>query len=185
MAVSEVAICNSALSKIGADRIVSLSEDSRAAKLCNEQYSKVKDALLRVHPWNFSIKRASLAVSPTAPDFGYAYAYPVPSDFVRALEVNENEYDWVKEGNSILTDETDCELLYIADVAVGYFDTIFDELLAVRLAHDICHDLTTSQTLKAQLWQQYKDMLLEARSFDAQEGSSKSFRTYTFLRARR
>jgi hypothetical protein len=185
MATSEVSICNSALSKIGADRIVSLDDDSRAAKLCKEQYPKVRDALFRVHPWNFAIKRVALAASPTTPDFGFAYAYPLPSDFSRALEVNENEGEWVKEMDSILTDDDTCELLYIARVAVGYFDDIFSELLATKLAHDICGDLTTSPTLKRDLYAEYQNMLREARSFDAQEGSAKKFKTYTFLNSRR
>lgn len=186
MALSEVAICNSALAKIGADRIVSLEDDTRPAKLCKEQYYKVRDMLFRAHPWNFAIKRASLAVSPTAPDFGYDYAYPLPSDFSRALVVNDNDQPnlWEKEGLSILTDDTECELLYIAKVAVGYFDDSFSELLAVKLAHDICTDLTTSPTLKRDLYDEYKDLLRETRLFDAQEGSIKQVKTTTFLNAR-
>lgn len=185
MAVSEVAICNSALAKIGADRIGSLDDDSRAAKLCKEQYYKIRDMLLRAHPWNFAIKRASLAASVTAPAFGYTYAYPVPVDFVRALEVNENLYDWEKEGISILTDESECELKYIAEVPVGYFDTTFDELLAVKLAHDICSDLSSSPTIKQMLADEYKALLREARLFDAQESTVKKTRTTTFTSSRR
>lgn len=185
MAVSEVAICNSALSKVGADRIVSLSEDSRPAKLCNEQFDKIKLMLLRAHPWNFAIKRVTLAASVTAPDFGFDYAYPLPSDYVRALHVNEDYYEWQKEGNSIVTNESSCELEYIADVAVGYFDATFDELLAVKLAHDICGDLTTSPTMKANLFNEYQDLLRSARLFDAQEASTKRTRTTTFINSRR
>ena len=184
MAVSEVAICNSALSKIGADRIVSLSDDSRAAKLCNEQYYKVRDALLRAHPWNFAIHRDTLAQSSTAPDFGFTYAYTLPSDFIRALEVNGNDDPWEKEGITIVTDAATCELYYIREVAVGYFDSSFDELLAIKLAYDLCGDLTTSPTLKSTLYEEYKEALREARAFDAQEGYVKQVKTRTFLNSR-
>ena len=48
MASSEVAICNSALIKIGAAEITSLSDVNKRAQLCNEQYSKLRDELLRI-----------------------------------------------------------------------------------------------------------------------------------------
>jgi hypothetical protein len=185
MAASEVAICNSALSKVGADRIVSLTEDSRAGKLCNEQYEKIKKMLLRAHPWNFAIKRVALAASVTAPAFGYTYSFPVPSDFIRALHVNEDDYEWIKEGSNIVTDESTCELLYIADVPVGMFDASFDEVFALKLAHDLCGDITSSPTLKRDLFAEFTQALREARTFDAQEGFVAQVKTRTFLNARR
>lgn len=185
MAASEEAICNSALSKIGADLIGSLEEDSRVGKLCKEQYPKIRDMLLRAHPWNFAIARASLAASATEPAFGFDSAFPLPSDCLRVIEVNENEYEWVKEGNNVLTDSDVCEILFIKRVSVGYFDSMFDELCATYLAHDLCGDLTTSPTLKRDLFAVYTQLLREARSFDAQEGFNKQVRTRTFLNARR
>lgn len=62
MASSEVAICNSALIKIGAAEITSLSDVNKRAQLCNEQYSKLRDELLRSHPWNFAIARKVLSL---------------------------------------------------------------------------------------------------------------------------
>lgn len=185
MAISEVAVCNSALAKIGADRIVSLTEDSRVGRLCNEQYLKVIKALLREHPWNFAYTRVSLAASVTTPDFGFDYKYPIPTDFIRALHVNDDEFEWRKEGDYILTDETTCELEYIANVSCGLFDAAFDELAAIKLAHDLCGDLTTSPTLKKDLFEQYKDYLRAVRLFDAQEGFVNRVRTTTFVNSRR
>ena len=54
---SEVDICNRALSKLGAARITSLTEDSVNARACNAMYESVRDAELRAHPWNFAMKR--------------------------------------------------------------------------------------------------------------------------------
>ncbi len=185
MATSKVAICNSALVRCGADRIVSLTEDSRQAKLCNEQYEKIKKMLLRAHPWNFAIKRASLAASVTPPAFGYDNSFPVPADFVRALHVNEDLYPWQKEGQAILTNADTCELEFIADVAEGYFDASFDELFAALMAYNICGDLTTAPTLRQTIYNEYRDLLREARLFDAQESTATPVRTTTFIRSRR
>jgi len=60
MATSAEAICNSALIKIGASTISSLTEDSVEAEACKEQYAKLRDELLRSNPWNFANKRAFL-----------------------------------------------------------------------------------------------------------------------------
>lgn len=61
MAATNEDIANSALSKLGADEIVSLSSDtSRRAKLANRQFAKTRSKLLRSHPWNFAMKRQFL-----------------------------------------------------------------------------------------------------------------------------
>lgn len=62
MASSDVAICNSALIKLGVAEITSLSQNVKRAQLCDEQYPKVRDELLRNHVWNFAIKRKVLAL---------------------------------------------------------------------------------------------------------------------------
>ena len=41
---SVVDICNSALNQIGASNIIALTEDSKAARLCNQRYDFVRDA---------------------------------------------------------------------------------------------------------------------------------------------
>ena len=47
---SVVDICNSALNQIGASNIISLTEDSKAARLCNQRYTFVRDSVFRAHP---------------------------------------------------------------------------------------------------------------------------------------
>lgn len=61
MATSDVEICNSALAKLGAESITSLSDTTRRAVLCNRQYDKIRKKMLRMHPWNFAIKRVWLS----------------------------------------------------------------------------------------------------------------------------
>ena len=59
---SEVQICNLALAKIGDQQITSLTENSKAGRLCNLVYEPLRDATLRAHPWNFAITRETLAL---------------------------------------------------------------------------------------------------------------------------
>ena len=49
---SVVDICNSALNQIGASNIISLTEDSKAARICNQRYDFIRDYVFLAHPWN-------------------------------------------------------------------------------------------------------------------------------------
>jgi hypothetical protein len=173
VADSETSICNSALAKVGAERILSLDDSSPNAQLCKEQYPKVRDELLRSHPWNFTITRIALAATGTAPVFGFEYQYTIPRDCMRILEIDSNELDWQKEGQYIVTDSDTLSIKYIAKVTeVGKFDANFSEVLALKLAHDISYGITQSTALKKQLHDDFEERLRTARSFDGQEGSS-------------
>ena len=72
---SIVDICNGALNQLGATTILSLTEDSKNARLCNSRYTQVRDAVFRSHPWNCLQKRVELAADSTAPAWGFKYQY--------------------------------------------------------------------------------------------------------------
>lgn len=67
---SVVEICNEAMDLLGAATITSLDENSKEARLCNRRFSTVRDAVLRSHPWNCAITRATLSQDGTPPSFG-------------------------------------------------------------------------------------------------------------------
>ena len=64
---SVVEICNGALNQLGATTILSLTEDSKNARLCNQRFTQVRDSVFRSHPWNCLQKRVELAADTTAP----------------------------------------------------------------------------------------------------------------------
>src|SRR3990170_4372989 len=169
---TDTSICNSALSKLGAERILSLDENSSNARICKEQYSKIVLVVLRAHPWNFAIKRKQLAASTTAPVFKYTYSFPLPVDCLRVLEIEDGEtIDWQREGGNIVTDYSSLKIKYISsDITPGEFDPAVAEVIALKLANDICFAVTQSTTLKETLADEYKKELAAARTFDSQEG---------------
>jgi len=87
---SVVGICNQALAKLGATRIVALTDDTKQARLLNSIYEVKRDAELAANPWTFATKRAQIPASSTAPVFGWAYSYPLPSDYLAMVEVGED-----------------------------------------------------------------------------------------------
>lgn len=183
MSSTDVDVSNSALGKLGVDKITTLSDDSRQAKLCKEQYPKTKRKILRSHPWNFAMDRAVIAANPAAPAFGYLYKYALPADCLRVVDFNDGLCEWEVEGKYLLSNDSYCEIRYIKNVGAEYFDDMFAEMLGTALAFDMSNDLNPAKTesLRATMDRE----LAVTRSIDAQESSPKRFKTTTFVRSRR
>jgi hypothetical protein len=173
---SEVAICNLALQEIGRGMLISaLDENTQAARVCRLRYPYVRDAVLRGYDWNFASARAALVANVTAPSFGFANAFDLPTDpyclRVRAIHGGEGE-DWKVERQQILTDMgAPLHILYTARITdPAQFDPLFVSALASRIAADIAVSLSESTAKANGLWQIYLGKLHEAWRNDAQEG---------------
>ena len=173
LTTTEVSICNSALIKVGAERITSLSDTNKRAQLCDEQYDKIRDEVLRSHPWNFAIKRVELTSTGTTPAFGYDYEYTIPTDVLRILSLHDNTIKWRVEANrKLLSDSATVKIEYIAQItAAAEYDSYFAEALALRLAAELAYPLVQSIRLQENLMQRFEMHIRNARSFDAQEGT--------------
>lgn len=171
MAQSVVDTCNSALQRVGAASILTLSDNSPEARACAIAYDSNRRDELRKHSWNFAIKRAVLAPDTTAPAFDYDYAFTLPTDCLRVLRPATTNLDWVIEGRKILTnDGSTLYLRYLADIDdCSQWDPSFYNVMAASLAIDICEKLTQSNTKKQQLSQDYKEAVADARKVDAFE----------------
>lgn len=167
-----VDICNRALTKLGEDRIIALTDNSKQAKACSHAYEFVRDAVLRMHPWNCTATRAQLAPLVTTPAFTYAYEYQIPSDALKILEV-DTDYDWVVEGRKILTDEgTVLNIRYQKrETDPNQYDALLFEVIAAKLAYELAEPLTQSNAKKSEMKDDFKSILRDAKMNDAQEGS--------------
>jgi hypothetical protein len=176
---SKVSIANRALSKLGEDRILLLTDDSKPARTINQMFDDVLDSELRKSRWNFSISRTSLSALVAAPAWGYKYQYPLPSDFLALVQVGEYYVRagsalralWSVEAGSILTDMTaPLKIRYVQRVSnPGAFDPMFAETLACRLAMEACETLTQSETKFNRVAEQYKASLMDALRQDSIE----------------
>ena len=172
-----VGICNSALAKIGAARIVSLTEGSKNANVCAEQYDKLRDDLLRGHAWNFAIRRAKLARLAEAPAFGFARAYQLPADWLRTVAVQDDADEtpgarlrYRIEGRRLLSDAEAVYLRYVARVTdPNAMPPDFREALAALLGRELAVPLAQSVNLQQVLDEQFRRRLRRARSVDAVE----------------
>lgn len=187
---SVVDICNRALQKLGASRIISLSDDTVSGRACNVAYESVRDRELRRHPWNFAISRASLASDVATPDYGYDYQYTLPSDCIRVLPNDQNEgtyeTDYKIEGRKLLSNSSGpIYLRYITRVTdTSQFDTLFSELLSCAMAMEMCEELTQSNSKRQLAAEEYKALILEARRTNAFEQIPIESATDTWITAR-
>uniref|UniRef100_A0A6M3MCC1 Putative tail tubular protein n=1 Tax=viral metagenome TaxID=1070528 RepID=A0A6M3MCC1_9ZZZZ len=92
-------ICNLGLSYLKVptvDSITSLVAPQKEVKtICAQWYDLSRQEALRAHPWNFARGTAKLAVSATAPLFGYDSKFPLPTDFLRLRFIGEDNYGLV------------------------------------------------------------------------------------------
>ena len=169
---SDVAICNTALNRLGANTITSFTENSKEARLCNSEYSGIRDQVLRAHPWNCAISRATLAQDSDAPSFGFAYQYTLPTDpyCLRVLQMETEVINFKVEGRKLLTDEATAKIMYIGRVTdPEEYDSLFIDTLSARIAFEFSFNITGSRTLQGDMFDLYNQKLALARSFDAQE----------------
>tara|TARA_R100001594_G_scaffold33795_2_gene62574 strand:+ start:8105 stop:8689 length:585 start_codon:yes stop_codon:yes gene_type:complete len=191
---SKIDICNSAMNMLGASNIVSLTEDSKNARLLNQRFDFVRDAVFRSHAWNCLINRQQLNQSSTTPAYQYSYAYPIPTDpyCLRILELhtgsyssNETDIEWKVEGRNILTDEATVYIKYIGRITdPNEYDTLLIETISARLAADTGYAITGSTTLTSSMWQLYEAKIVEARHADATEGQPDTIQAHTWINAR-
>lgn len=183
---SIVSICNIALVALGADPITSLTDAKKTATLCAMRYDDTRRSILRSNPWNCNTTRAQLAADPTAPAFGFGNRYRLPPDFMRMLDLPDNEEaEWVIEGNYLLTDETaPLNVLYGRDLQDP---TLFDPLLVQCIAYALALELAQplAQKLLPQIEKMLSGKMEMARLVGSQENWSREWDVDVLLRARR
>lgn len=147
---SVVAICNTALSRLGDSATVASidpPEGSAQAEHCAVFYPIARDTLLEMHEWGFATRRASLALLSNQSSWNWRYAYARPSSCIKVISVlreqdcaQDRGVDYQTEANEsgtqvILTNLENATVRYIAQVQDSTkFSPLFTDALAWLLA---------------------------------------------------
>ena len=170
---STVDICNGALNQLGATTILSLTEDSKNARLCNSRFTQVRDGVFRSHPWNCLQKRIELAQDTTTPAWGFKYAYTLPADCLRLLRILDYDSNYKVEGRKILSNTETMKILYVSRVTdPNEYDELLRETLSSSLAADIAFAVTSNNTTATNMYNLFQDKLKDARFVDSTEGQN-------------
>jgi len=172
---TSIDICNLALTALGEERIVALTDNTAQAQACKAFYDHAVEEVLRVAKWASILSRAELAQLADAPLMGWGYQYQLPNNCLRVWELQDSGgnkgHPWIKEGKRLLTDMDEAFIVYASNaVDTSQYDSLLRSTIAYRLAYHLAYSLTQSREIQAQQWQQFVVLMHEARAANAAEG---------------
>lgn len=209
MATSPVEICNLALAWLGGDLIISLTDNTAEAKLCNAVYVPLRNAVIEEREWTFAVKRLEPAGLTTGPFYGYDKAFQIPPEVIRILQISragevtdgatiegsflsatrggtgtgrETRIEWAREGDQVLANNSD-RIYMRALVKVDdttKFSAGFDQALAARIAMDLAIPITNSRGIQKDMAGMYVDKIKLAAAADGMQGRSQNVRSDAF-----
>lgn len=171
---------------LDARRLVSLSENRETRRVLDDVWDGgVVGLCLQAGFWNFAVRSMQYDASPSiAPDFGYAYAFNKPDDWVRTVAVACDEY--FREPLNAFNDEAQfwfCDLptIYVryvsndADYGMNFaaWPENFTAYVAAMIALKASGRITGSRTKKVDLDEVVKRALATAKGTDAMDEGTK------------
>lgn len=176
MSISKTEICNKALTLVGANPIVSLTDDTQNARILNRVYELSLKSILSEAPWVFALKRTLLATSADSLEWyddDDNYVYVKPNDLIRAFRANDRDAIWKQFGEYIFSDTADLglEYTYYLDQPTKY-STSFVEAFIDKLCSDIAFMVLNSKTVAETYLEKYEKVTLsKALAENAQIGT--------------
>jgi hypothetical protein len=170
---SVVGICNGALNQLGATTILSLTEDSKNARLCNARFSEVRDAVFRSHVWGCLQVRSAIGLSTTTPAWGFKFKFDLPGDCIRLLRILDYDTNYKVEGRKVLSNSETMKILYVSRVTdPNEYDELLRETISASLGADIAFGITSNNQTAKNMYELFKDKLRDARFVDSTEGQN-------------
>lgn len=179
-----------ALSRLGANNISSLTDNTPEAKLCNTYFDTLSERVMVNGSWTTTIKRTSLARTTNTPAFDFTYEYQLPVDpkclkVLNVYEDNPGDTEFKIEGDKLLTDSSSVKIRYIAKLEDTQdwgplLTETFEILLASYLALPIAGDKRLAESLK----KEYFQLMANNLAVDNQQGSKDSIVQTDFTEVR-
>lgn len=174
--MSKVTIVNKALTYLGANRITSLSDETLEAQSASNMYDDSLRSVLSECGWKFAMKRVllnRLDEEPAWKENGMLYYFQLPSDLVEIFGVMNDEAVWEREAKKIIANQIEfgIKYVYFCDDTTLY-PSYFVDAFAIKLAADMCYEITNSEAKTQALLELYKgEFLPVARTKNAREAS--------------
>ncbi len=187
---SSVSICNIALIALGEAPIVALTDQTKRAILCKARYDDIRRWVLRSYPWNCARKQASIAASATAPLFNWSSAFPLPADWIRFYDQDEQQDNtsiWNIVGNVIMSNQTSpLQINYIFDLQdCTKMDAGLIHTIAYQIVTELGLPITQNQARVTAAVQMLQSKQGVAQNINAQENAPREWDVDILLRSRR
>jgi len=188
MALTDIALCSRALLKLGANTISSFDEGTVEAEIAGNLYGSIRDALLSAHPWNFATGQADLNRLTAVPVADFAYAYQLPTDFLRVLSAGlqgaGRGIAYRIAEKKLHTDAETVTLTYIFRPDETGFPPFFDQALIALLAAEFALPVTESVSRMQALSKAAEKQFAQAKTIDAQEQEPPKFEDFSLIDVR-
>ena len=138
--ISALNIVNAALANIGVSPVASFADGTTQAQAADRLFDMTRDEVLSARPWSFAIKRQNLAAANNLSLTEWSYAFALPSDFIRIVQLNQDEADVIQhrfaiEGRTLYHDKASVALSYVARITdASIYSPAFVEALTLKLA---------------------------------------------------
>lgn len=208
MALSQVDVCNLALSRMGGQsimQITSLGEASTEARQCAIKFPYVLRSALRSYPWHFAAKEIALALlGGEAREFKEnsraLYYYQYPEECLQILAINpvtgrKGNYDTasfeytverIADGTKVIVTSCSQAVLTCTSYAddPSIWDSLFTDAFAWQLASELSLSLGGSSGIVQSLQEMASRAFEKAKNQDCREGAI-VHRTSYYLEARK
>jgi len=168
----KLAVINAALMKVGLPLAASLNDcDWNASTI----FDAVAEQALRSFPWGFATRFAALAPA-REPSFGFRYAYTMPDDCLRVIDVRcaddlrAPKARFVISARQVYANVSPCNCRYVTrDLDPANWPTDFADAVASRVAAEIASLSAQTMSMTPNLIQLYQLALAQAQAIDATE----------------
>jgi len=189
MADTATSVANEALLLLGQGFIAELDEKSQKAEIARLFFDPCVRTALRDANWNAATARKVLPRISTDPDFGWSYAYRLPSNYIRIVAIYDGDGDKLEtdqydlEGRAILTNCGEIRLRYVEETSISLMPRDFVDCVAALLAAKMASKLTGSNSKVQNMYALYQDRLNAAIGSDAVADEQDTARDVSVLEA--
>ncbi len=186
---SNVALCNRFLTRLSANQISSLDEETREARLCKANFEFLRDDVNTAHAWGFALKQANLAQDAGTPQWGATYQYAIPEDLLGFIteegEIQGLEQPYRVLGDKIITHATEVKIEYVARTTdLNKWSSMAKESLISRLMAELGPALTERFNAAQGLYNIYVEKISLAGSYNGAESTPRELIVNTWLQSR-
>lgn len=184
---SSISICSNALILLGAAPISSFTDGSDRSKAIGNLYDFSQEEVLRSHPWNAATKRVLLSPLVTQPVFDFRYAFQLPGDWLRTIQVGRLEVpiEYTIEGRQILCDISSLPLVYVwRNKTESTWDASLVSVMTYYMKAAMAYWVTQSSTQAQTSAQEFLSVLRQAKSVNGQDEGPQTLGDFPLLSQR-
>ena len=175
MAITKTTIINKALTKVGAQPIVNIEDDTEQSRVMSRIYELALRSVLSECKWNFATKRKLLSESADVfewYDSSERFVYVKPIDCIRIFNTNNKYATWREEGDYVFSDTPNLGVRYVTYLDdPSKYSSSFISAFIDKLCSDIAYAIVNSASLGDTYFEKYEKLSLpKAMSINSQTG---------------